>query len=274
MWRRIRGGKLTVLAFLAILASSCSNGRNAVSPTAVQAVLVDQAEGKAALEAEVKANPEQKGFYPLIVGESRTYQTQTFEQRTWDDGRQEPGDTVSTTVTISVSCVSFQAGRQYFTEISKRSNLLVARWYSWEDREGLHRRYQLDSPPCGSGGIEPAVASTQTDPGYATSLILAYPLHTGASWPPDATQPELRAVVEGMDVVNVPAGRFVAWRVRMPKSDPTSTIDPVRSWYSRQGYIKSARTYQYSVAGSGPYPGYTVKGSYSEVLLSMTTAAE
>ena len=278
MWRRVPGGKLIVLAFMATLASSCSDGRNSVSPTAVEAVRADQTDSQSALGAadEVKAIPKQKGFYPLIVGETRTYRAQVSEQFTWDDGRQEPVETTTITTTIRVSCVSYQDGRQYFTETVSQpagSDRVVARWYSWEDREGLHRRYQLASAPC-QPPVEAIAASPQPEVEYASELRLGYPLHTGASWALDATQPELRAVVEGIEVVNVPAGRFVAWRVRMPKLDPTSASDPTRYWYSREGYIKSARSYQYSVPGSGQYPGFSVKGSYSEVLISRTTAPE
>jgi hypothetical protein len=276
MRRLGRAWRFIILAIVAILASSCDSDRAGIGPPAATAVRPDEAGISSEIEVvkEIDRETGPKGFYRLIVGDTRTYRTESSEQLTWDDGTQEPVSALTITTTKKVVCVSFQEGREYFTETSTYdSGHSVTRWYSWEDRDGLHRRYQLAGPPC-RPEAEAIVATPQTGIEYASELMLAYPLHAGARWAPDVTHPEYEAVVEGVDVVNVPAGRFVAWRIRMPKSDPTSANDAARYWYSREGYIKSARNWHYSVPANGPIQGYSVSGSYSEVLISRTIEPE
>ena len=65
---------------------------------------------------------------------------------------------------------------------------------------------------------------------------LAYPLHTGQRWIIRA-DPRFTAVVEGVDALRLPAGRFVAYRIRID-SVLFGPSDRVRVWYGREGFLQ------------------------------------
>lgn len=69
-------------------------------------------------------------------------------------------------------------------------------------------------------------------------LRLDYPLRPGATWPLRAAEPELFTLtVERPQVLNLPAGRFAAWRLRMDSS-LFGPEDQVHIWYSRCGQLQ------------------------------------
>jgi hypothetical protein len=71
---------------------------------------------------------------------------------------------------------------------------------------------------------------------FGESTTLRYPLHPGHTWV-NRTDPFLvESEVEAMEVVDLPAGRFAGWRVRLENSllDPD---DSVLFWYSRSGLL-------------------------------------
>lgn len=68
--------------------------------------------------------------------------------------------------------------------------------------------------------------------------LLQYPLHTGARWrlrnDPDLV---IEALVEGHEVLELPAGRFPAWRVRILWQIDNPPMD-VRVWYGTSGRLR------------------------------------
>lgn len=67
---------------------------------------------------------------------------------------------------------------------------------------------------------------------------LSYPLHPGVHWL-IRDDPRFESTVEAIGPVRVPAGRFVAARIRI-NSEFFGPNDVVHVWYGRQGFIKLA----------------------------------
>ncbi|MBI5709214.1 MAG: hypothetical protein HZC42_02775 [Candidatus Eisenbacteria bacterium] len=65
---------------------------------------------------------------------------------------------------------------------------------------------------------------------------LRYPLRPGARWV-IRDDPRFESFVERPDLLNLPAGRFGAWRVRIA-SVLFGPQDIVRTWYGRAGYLR------------------------------------
>jgi len=114
-------------------------------------------------------------------------------------------------------------GRQYMREeIGIPDTVLTGGGVRWrrEDRTGL---YEFGTP-------------APDAPPFSETRLLAYPLHTGATW---AMYPSSRlkvtATVEGIDVLSLPAGRFTAWRIRISGATPRDRV----IWYGRAGYLGS-----------------------------------
>jgi hypothetical protein len=112
-------------------------------------------------------------------------------------------------------------GRRYMREsIGIPDTVLTGGGVRWrrEDRTGL---YEFGPLPRGTAP-------------NAEKKLLEYPLHTGATWPMyQSSMVADTAFVEGMDVLNLPAGRFPAWRIRIHgASQPPSVV-----WYGREGFL-------------------------------------
>jgi hypothetical protein len=114
-------------------------------------------------------------------------------------------------------------GRTYMREeIGIPDTVLAGGGVRWrrEDRTGL---YEFGPP------------APDSPPGSETRL-LAYPLHVGARWQMSpSSRLKVFARVEGMDVLNLPTGRFPAWRIRITGETPRDKI----VWYGRAGYLGS-----------------------------------
>lgn len=80
---------------------------------------------------------------------------------------------------------------------------------------------------------------------------LAYPLHDGARWR-IRRDPRLVARVVGRDVLNLPAGRMPAWKVRVSTPQPG---DRVRFWVGRKGFLKYAVDVTVPVVDAGQVIG-------------------
>lgn len=96
-------------------------------------------------------------------------------------------------------------------------------------------------------------------PGEVTTL--QYPLHTGARWlirnDPGFV---VEALVEGHEVLELPAGRFPAWRVRilLQIDDPPTGV---RVWYGTSGFLQM--TIHDELEEDPDYPG-SVRTIYDE----------
>lgn len=152
-------------------------------------------------------------FYPFNVGNRWTYED--HESKVWIVS----GDTIAAKSSeSSVQVVQSQMeeinGRMYMRE-EIRTSLQPGQGIRWrrEDRTGL---YELGSSPFGE------------------ERLLAYPLQVGATWALfPASHVRITATVEGNDVLETPAGRFPAWRIRISGRIAGSEI----VWYGRSGYL-------------------------------------
>lgn len=90
--------------------------------------------------------------------------------------------------------------------------------------------------------------------------LLPYPLHVGKTWQirPDM---ELYWTVEGFEMLETPAGKFPAWRIRVSLSGD-GPEDYARIWYGRSGRL----AYRIHVVVSEGYPGAGWTGDESEVV--------
>ena len=84
------------------------------------------------------------------------------------------------------------------------------------------------------GLAAPSLRRPRPAPGEITRL--AYPLHPGQSWI-IRDSPRFSARVEGVDVLRLPAGKFVADRIRID-SEFFGPNDRVLVWYGRQGFLR------------------------------------
>jgi hypothetical protein len=82
----------------------------------------------------------------------------------------------------------------------------------------------------------PAPSMRRPRPANNEITRLAYPLFVGRRWT-IRTSPSFTSHVEGLELLRVPAGRFLAWRVRID-SELFSPNDRVVVWYGRKGFLK------------------------------------
>jgi hypothetical protein len=82
----------------------------------------------------------------------------------------------------------------------------------------------------------PAPSLRRPRPAPGEIVRLAYPLYPGQRWIIRA-QPRFTSRVEGVDVLRLPAGRFVAYRIRID-SELFGPNDRVHVWYGRQGFLR------------------------------------
>jgi hypothetical protein len=106
-----------------------------------------------------------------------------------------------------------------------------------------------------------ALAETSGRPGGADSgevTLLPYPLHVGKSW---QIRPDfgLTWTVEGVEMLETPAGRFRSYRIRVsvPNEGPE---DFVRVWFGRAGQL----AYRIHVVVTEGYPGAGWTGDETE----------
>ncbi len=121
--------------------------------------------------------------------------------------------------------------------------------------------------------VHAALAGRGT-PGHARGGVLeneitrlAYPLHPGRDWTirPD---PFFGSTVEGNEVLDLPAGRFTGWRIRI-ESDLFGPDDEAHVWYGRSGYLEiHDRLYGIATGPGGEVVG-TVIGEETEVLTGL-----
>jgi hypothetical protein len=97
--------------------------------------------------------------------------------------------------------------------------------------------------------------------------MLAYPLHTGATWIRSGEY-DVPYRVEAHEVLEMPFGMVPAWRIRVeePSLEPG---EEVRIWASRAGFLKSAEHYEGLM-----YVGSTVVGTVSMDVLYLLDDVE
>ena len=209
---------LLLLMLLPAVLASCS--RVDRLPT------IPPADGTASLKLDRPAtDPQAHGwanFYPMAVGNRWRYASVDNKVFINYDGSRLTKHSEGKTEIVQVR-MEVLHGRLYMREEIGIPDTVVAgggvRWRR-EDRTGL---YEFGPPPPDA-------------PPFSETRLLAYPLHVGATW---AMYPSSRlkvmATVDGIDVLNMPAGRFTAWRIRISGAAPRDQV----VWYGRAGYLGS-----------------------------------
>jgi hypothetical protein len=82
----------------------------------------------------------------------------------------------------------------------------------------------------------PAPSMRRPRPAVGEIVRLAYPMHTGQRWIIRA-EPRFTSHVEGVDALHLPAGHFVAYRIRI-ESELFGPNDSVLVWYGREGFLR------------------------------------
>ncbi len=82
----------------------------------------------------------------------------------------------------------------------------------------------------------PAPSLRRPRPAPGEIVRLAYPLHAGQQWI-IRPEPRFTSRVEGVDVLHLPAGTFVAYRIRID-ADLFGPNDRVLVWYGREGFLR------------------------------------
>ncbi|TPW16721.1 MAG: hypothetical protein FD129_646 [bacterium] len=102
-----------------------------------------------------------------------------------------------------------------------------------------------------SRGLDAGTAPTGV-PMETELTRLRYPLHPGQGWN-IRFEPPFRAGVEGMERLDLPAGRFNGWRIRIePPGDPS---DDVHVWYGRCGFLRLAAHLEVEIVEAGSPTG-------------------
>lgn len=161
-------------------------------------------------------------FYPMAVGNRWRYGSSATKDFIRYDGTRLSKHAEGKTEVVQVRTEELH-GRLYMREeIGIPDTVLAGGGVRWrrQDRKGL---YEFGPPPPDA-------------PPYSETRLLAYPLRAGAKWAMyPSSRLEVIATVEGRDVLNLPAGRFLAWRIRITGTVPRDQI----VWYGRAGYLGS-----------------------------------
>jgi hypothetical protein len=148
--------------------------------------------------------------------------------------------------------LELQAGPRSGTSVETR-------WVRYrQDRSGL---YQAGPP-----------TSQRRECGRSDSLtqwlvLLKYPLHVGSEW---QVSYNVHARVEGVDVLDLPAGRFVAYRLRVqyPWMQPG---EEYLSWYGRAGLLALRRRALHTPELGPPNYWYDEQWAVDTLSLNATT---
>lgn len=114
----------------------------------------------------------------------------------------------------------------------------------------------------GNGAVMPA--QPDSDSGHELSRFL-YPLRPGGSWVIRAEDPTFVSTVEAVEVLTLPAGRFVAYRIRNTFPAPDSKAS-ILLWYGRQGFLKLDAHFESEARDPSGNPVGTIVSEEREVL--------
>jgi hypothetical protein len=214
------------------LVASCSRNERLVTraPTAPEAGwdLKQVGQGDAGLMVERGT-----GFYPMSVGNRCRYASRDSEAII-NNGNVTTRHAEGKIEVVQVRMERMHGQTYMREEIGIPDTILMGGGVRWrrEDETGL---YEFGPSPPGA-------------PGKFEKKLLAYPLHVGATWTMYGALHDDTARVEGLDVLDLPAGRFPAWRIWIHGiSQPARTV-----WYSRAGYLAT----KWHLESGRSAPGY------------------
>jgi len=227
---------------LLLIISSCSRQ----SPLTTQPDLESSALRSDAGVARSQLDREPGDFYPLAVGNQWTYEFKLLVEVLGSDGSVIERTEETLEQRYSIDC-SFQAGgHQWFIQRIQHpggTNLFRA---LYQDRSGLYGRERFSyrtTDPCDPGLVE----------GGLNVEELRYPLRRGATWVlrDEPSAPPTVVTVETHEVIETPAGRFPAARLRI-KKEPASAEEGYLAWYGREGLLAiEDRTVAVTTGASG-----------------------
>lgn len=265
---------LLVLLFATLAAAGCGDETGPAAPGLDEPAALDWSAATAPAPG-VRTAPGPSP-YPLQLGNRWKYRAHVRIEALDGSGAPPVEEVVRTTKTEIVG-VRELLGRCYvveesaITESDAPDDVLLRYVFYRQDRDGL---YEADTEA--EGPIRPAVVpgpdlvrSLQARPhadawlraatevalrvelvrsgrapaaGYENELLrLDYPLHRGKSWIVVDDAFRMSSTVEGREVLDLPAGRTPAWRVRMD-SDLFGPDDSVHFFYGRDGYLGARLT--------------------------------
>jgi hypothetical protein len=205
-----------------LLVSGC--GHQLQAPTSP--VLKESDQRTALITKATRGSEAQRSFYPLEIGNRWLYQGWSSTTITPQEGEPITKRTCWTREAVlarfeilaGMTCVREErAARDESQEVH------TVRWLR-EDGTGL---YEVGGPP------PPRDSVTYPYP-YQTRL-LAFPVHRGAKWVIDKAR-RITAEVEAREVVETPAGRFPAWRMRVRYGGHLPD-EQAFVWYGGAGYL-------------------------------------
>ena len=226
-----RGLRLLPCILVSILVLPTGCAREKVPPTAVPLPSTSADQRALRANSAEAVPPSGRSFYPLQVGSHWTYEgsfTNTVVSKNGEIRSAQRGTWSRETVLVGNETLG---GTQYVREMIIDPTQ-IAHFVTWfrQDRSGL---YEVGVPPVGSG----------PNPYPYERRLLAYPVHTGATWvieDPKFSDPRLRhlvtAEVEGMELLDTPAGRFRAWKIRVRDGGHLPAEEQF-VWYGAQGYL-------------------------------------
>jgi len=216
----------SVLLLIALLTGCGRENRVLTAPTAERVGV--SALDRASVQAEDLGR-----FYPLDIGNRWRYAGFTHSKH----GDVEKGGrwTKETTLARSVVRNGGAYVEEQITITDEQQQFQGVRWLR-QDRSGL---FETGVPP----------PSAPLD--YET-MLLAYPLHRGATWVVSES-PRITATVEGSEVLDTPAGRLPSWRIRLRNAGHHPS-EEVFVWYGRAGYLGMKRHDQYERLGPDGNP--------------------
>jgi len=211
------------LSFLLVI-PSCSRQ----SPLATQPEVAAMRADAGFVRSQLGREP--GDFYPLAVGNQWTYEFKVIYEFPGPDGSVVERWEENLEQRYSIDC-SFQAGgHEWFIQRIQHpggTNVLRA---LYQDRNGLHGLEELSrtNDPCGSGSVS----------GRLSVEELQYPLTRGSTWVVRQYPNVLPTVVtvEAHEVIETPAGRFPAVRLRVEEPDPEAG-ETHFAWYGREGLL-------------------------------------
>ena len=168
-------------------------------------------------------------FFPLAVGNQWTYEFKETNEFLAEDGSVVERMEQVLEQIYSIDCSFPAGGREWFIQRIRHpggTNVLRA---LYQDRSGLFGLEELSTAdPCASNSVA----------GRLNIEELRYPLKRGATWAvrqyPNV--PPTVVTVEAHEVIETPAGRFPAVRLRV--EDPYPRAGETHfAWYGREGLL-------------------------------------
>lgn len=230
------------------------------------------------VEATIAAvQPSDRLFFPLEIGNRWSYRRH-YRIQEFLDG-QPPSPPIFETgsqVDIELTERTQISGREYVVWRERRpegNGVFVYRLPSRQDRSGFYRlggEIEFVAGSVRDAGVmapevnrraegnlqhalevlaltrDVAAAGLQTagpDPDPRENRLLLYPLRPGLKWGREpSTRPFTTYEVEAQEVLDLPAGRFAAWRIRVELPGLPNLLGPndrVYWWWGREGLVKS-----------------------------------